>query len=80
MANMTLKNIPENLYELLRKKAKANERSINSEVLFMLKHYLAAEDRPSAEDIIRRAQEFRKKVKGTLSLDEIEKSINEGRP
>ncbi|HEX5168272.1 MAG TPA: Arc family DNA-binding protein [Cyclobacteriaceae bacterium] len=80
MANITLKNIPDSLIEKLRKKAKANERSINSEILFMLKHYLVAENRPDAEEVIKRAQRFRVKVKGSLSADEIEKSINEGRP
>ncbi len=80
MANITLKNIPDSLFEQLRRKAKLNERSLNSEILFMLKHYLSDENRPDVEKIIQRAQQFRAKVKGSLSLDEIEKSINEGRP
>ena len=80
MANITLKNIPDSLLNRLREKAKYNERSINSEILFMLKNYLSEENRPDAEKIIQRARRFRAKVKGSLSLEEIEKSINEGRP
>ena len=79
MATITLKNIPVQLYDMLRRKARANERSINSEVLFMLKTYLQGNQR-DPEEIIKQAREFRKKVKGELSLEEIEKSINEGRP
>ena len=80
MVNITLKNIPEEIYKQLRKRAKSNERSINGEILFMLKRHLAAEERANPEDIIREAREFRKKVKGTISLEELEKAINEGRP
>ena len=80
MANITLKNIPDSLLNRLREKAKYNERSINSEILFMLKKYLSEENRPDAEKIIQRARQFRAKVKGSLSPEEIEKSINEGRP
>ena len=33
MTNLTIKNIPENLYQKLKKSAKLNQRSMNAEVL-----------------------------------------------
>jgi hypothetical protein len=40
MANLTIKNIPENLYQKLKKSAEVNRRSINAEVIFCLEHLL----------------------------------------
>lgn len=40
MANLTIKNIPENLYQKIKKNAKLNRRSINSEILFCLEQVL----------------------------------------
>lgn len=81
MKTITLKNIPERLLEQLREEAKSNHRSLNGEIIFALQlHLLRKKDRPSPEETIRQAREFRAKVKGELSIDEIERSINEGRP
>lgn len=37
MASLTIKNIPNDLYERLKASAKANRRGINSEVIMLLK-------------------------------------------
>lgn len=41
MPAITLKNIPEGLYEEIKKNAKINYRSINSEILFRLRQSLS---------------------------------------
>lgn len=79
MANITLKNIPDKDYELLKERAKRNQRSINSEIIVAIKNHLHLE-KPSPDEILAKAREFRNKIKVKLSLDEIENAINEGRP
>lgn len=36
MANINVKNVPDELYEVIKKKAEQNHRSINSEIIFSL--------------------------------------------
>lgn len=40
MANLTIKNISEELYQKLKKSAKLNRRSMNSEILVCLEQVL----------------------------------------
>lgn len=40
MTNLTLKNLPPGLYELLKKRAQANRRSLNNEIIVMLEQGL----------------------------------------
>jgi len=81
MASLTLKNIPEALYERLKYFAKLHRRSLNSEIICNLEKStgIAQED---PEELRREAEEFRKRIakKGQLTAEEIEKAINEGRP
>lgn len=81
MATITVKNIPDQVYSDLKDEAKNNHRSLNGEILYALQlHLLRRNERPSSEEIIRKAREFRAKVKGGLSPEEIDRAINEGRP
>lgn len=81
MATITLKNIPEKVYSDLKKEAKNNHRSVNGEILFAIQlHLMRRKERPGPEEVIRKAREFRAKVKGMLSADDIDHAINEGRP
>ena len=81
MVTITVKNIPEELYEKLKENAKSNNRSINSEVIFALK--LSAL-RPKITDVnafLARARQIRELTSGyRATTREIEKAINEGRP
>lgn len=79
MATITIKNIPKDLYERLKVLAKLRHRSLNSEIIHNLEMSVGVGER-DPEKIRAQAREFRKKVKGQLSLEEIEKAINEGRP
>jgi len=80
MANLTIKNIPTELYEMLKHKAKTNHRSINSEVIFTLKKVLGFREKAESDEVLRQqASEFRKKIKVSLSEEEINEAKRAGR-
>ncbi len=79
MANVTLKNIPDDLYEQLKQAANAHHRSINSELIHCLeKTYKPT--RLSAAELALEAGELRNRVAVTrLDVDEITAARNQGR-
>lgn len=80
MANLTIKNIPTELYETLKHQAKINHRSMNSEIIFTLKKVLGfGEDTASDENLRRQARELRKKINIVLSEEEINEAKRAGR-
>lgn len=80
MTALTIKNIPESLYEELKRTAKAHRRSINNEVIVLLEEKLMPKKR-SPEEWITAAQNIRAKIpKGSITEEDIENAINEGRP
>jgi hypothetical protein len=81
MATITLKNIPETLYERLKHFAKLRRRSLNSEIIYNLEKSVGlVEEDP--EELLKQIKAFRERIgkKGQLTAEEIEKVINEGRP
>jgi plasmid stability protein len=78
MATLTIKNIPKELYERLKALAKLRHRSLNSEIINSLEKAVGVGE-VDPEKIRAEIREFRKKVKGTVSLEELGKSVNEGR-
>jgi antitoxin FitA len=80
MANLTLKNIPDDLYERLKTAAKRHHRSINSELIHCLEIVFKPK-RVEPGDRIARARELRTGVDaGELDTGEIASAIREGRP
>ncbi|HLR32750.1 MAG TPA: Arc family DNA-binding protein [Fodinibius sp.] len=79
MPSITVKNIPEEIYDRVREQAKAHHRSINSEIIACLEQTVASHQ-VSTDDILQEARRLRKKVKSSLSSEEIESAINQGRP
>ena len=77
---ITLKNIPENLYQKLKERAAFNHRSINREMIAIMQDTL----NPSPidpSDFLSRARELRAQTsKVGLVQDEIDRAKNEGRP
>lgn len=58
MASITVKNIPEDIYERLKQSAKANRRSINGEIIVIIED--AVKSRKIApEDFLVRARQLR---------------------
>ncbi len=77
--NITIRDIPDDVYAKLKKKAELHHRSINSEVIVYLKK-LVQSNRRDPDQIITRAKKLKQKAKGTLSMDEIQQAIDQGRP
>lgn len=80
MASITLKNIPDDLYELLRVKAAAHHRSINSEMINCLETVL----RPNTvgvEERLARLRELRSRIQcDSFDMSEIDAAIDRSRP
>jgi antitoxin FitA len=82
MATLTIKNMPDELYATLTRKAKKNRRSINSEAIVRLEKALA--DRTAAsESVTAKIRKDREAMlaRGVWLTDEtLEIAKNEGRP
>lgn len=78
-ATITLKNIPDDIYDRLKEAAEAHHRSLNSEIIACLKKtFLPAKVFP--EERLARARELRQRLKGRkFSAADIAKAINQGR-
>jgi len=70
MPAITLKNIPAELYEEIRKNAEINYRSLNSEILFRLKQSLGHK-KIDPKLLIFRIEELRAKISAPNLTDEI---------
>lgn len=77
--NITIRDIPDEVYEKLKQQAELHHRSINSEVIYYLKRIVQSH-RPDPEQIIARAKNLKKQAKGSLSMKQIQQAIGEGRP
>ncbi|MDQ2695196.1 MAG: Arc family DNA-binding protein [Pseudomonadota bacterium] len=79
-ATITLKNIPDDLYQRLKEAADAHHRSINSEVIVCLERLLMPA-RLTAEERLARARRLRSGLKqDQFEADEIAEIIGQGRP
>jgi plasmid stability protein len=80
MPNITVKNIPEALYEQLKQSARAHRRSINSEVLVCIERAVSPL-RIDAESRIARARQLRERTAAyRITDDEIAEAKGAGRP
>ena len=82
MATLTIKNLPDDLYAALSRRAKRNRRSINGEAIVQLEQGLQR-DELDAEALIERIRKNREKMKGEgvwLTDEFLEYAKNEGRP
>ena len=61
MPNITLKNVPPELYERLKRSAKANRRSINSEIIVCIERALYSR-KIDVEGILPRARKLREET------------------
>jgi len=79
MATITLKGIPDDLYERLKRSAKAHHRSLNSEVIACLERQLTPHV-PSTDERLARARKLRAGVASAeLDPQEIAEAIRQGR-
>jgi len=80
MPALTIKNIPDDLYDELKYVAKQHHRSINGEVIVCLKHSLFPK-RMSSDERLSAIRAIRSQITpNTLTAEDIDQAINEGRP
>jgi plasmid stability protein len=80
VTTITVKNIPENLYEQLKVSAKNNRRSINSEIIICIERSVMSR-RFEPEIMIAKARQLRELTAGYVITDEaFNQAKSEGRP
>ncbi len=71
MATLTIKNMPDALYQDLKQQAMLNHRSLNSEAIFSLA-LVVNKNRASAQNILLKARALRVKENQSIALtDEV---------
>lgn len=80
MATLTIKNMPDELYEMLKKAAAGNRRSINNEVITIIEKALQ-QQRFTKEEFLEQARQLREMTAHYyLTNEELDRWKNEGRP
>jgi antitoxin FitA len=77
--NITIKGIPDDVYEKLKRQAEKHHRSVNSEVIMTLKKSVQSQV-TDPDRIIERARKLKRKAKQSLTMDQIQKAIDQDRP
>jgi plasmid stability protein len=80
MATVTVKNIPDDLYERLKSVAESNRRSINSEIIVCIENTVGSRKIDPAR-MIEKARMLRELTAGhPVSVKEFNRAKAEGRP
>ncbi len=80
MATLTIKNLPNQLYERLRTQAKRHRRSINSEAIVCLEQVLVSR-RIDPEAELERIRKLRQEIVDVyVTESDLQAAKNEGRP
>ena len=79
MPTLTIKNIPDELYEKLKASAVVNHRSLNGELIYCLESVFKPQ-KVSSSDRIDKARMLRSKINAMIDPDEISEAIRLGRP
>jgi len=69
MRAITVKNIPDNLYQRLKQSATENRRSLNSEILVCIERTVQSQKHESVDDVLARARKLREKNRGYVLTD-----------
>jgi plasmid stability protein len=79
MATVTVKNIPDELYERLKTVAEINRRSINSEIIVCIENAVASR-RINPDEVLENARRLRQLTAGhRISDEEFNQAKTEGR-
>lgn len=80
MVTITVKNIPEELYERIKSQAKVNRRSINSEIISIFEHAIPTRTPLEVKDVLERARKVRELTADyTITAEELDRWKKEGR-
>jgi len=78
MPSITIKNIPDDVYDRIKQRATENRRSINSEIIECLDQITHSSQVNS--DIVRyEARQLRESIKGKFKESDIKAAIRQGR-
>jgi hypothetical protein len=78
MVNLTVKDLPDSLYEKIKSQARANRRLIASEVTVLLERALG-ERATSEEELLQRAERLRDRTPTRLTEEKRQKAVRRGR-
>lgn len=79
MPTITLKNIPDDLYETLRETARRHHRSLNSEIIHCIERTVKPQ-RIDPDTFLTEIAALRGRVKGPITADAIDNAKQSGRP
>lgn len=80
MATITVKNVPDDVYEMLKALAKEHRRSINNEVIVLIENHVEKK-RLSTEEMLVKAREVRELTAGyEITDEEIDEFKRQERP
>ena len=80
MTTFTVKNIPPNLYERLKKSAERNRRSINNEIIVSIEKSVQSQAL-DIDHVLASARKLRSLTKAVpITDDELMSAIEDGRP
>ena len=79
MATVTVKNIPDELYERLKSVAETNRRSINSEIIMCIENVIISR-RVDLDEVLDNARQLRQLTAGhPITHEEFNQAKSEGR-
>jgi len=80
MVTITIKNIPEEIYEKIKLQAKTNRRSVNSEIISIFEHAVQKRTPMNVQEILERARRVRELTAHyPATNEEIDRWKKEGR-
>lgn len=80
MVTITVKNIPEEIYEKIKLQARANHRSVNSEIISIFEHAIQKRTPTDVKVMLERARKVRELTAHyTATAEEIDRWKKEGR-
>ncbi len=80
MKTVTVKNIPDEVYECLQRSADINRRSVNSEIIVCIERQVSSQRR-DVDDIVQRARALRSLTSATpVTQNWFDEAKREGRP
>lgn len=80
MPSLTIKGIPEEVMERLRRQAESHRRSLNSEVIHLLEHSVAHAQVPAAERLQRIRRLQRRAPLPALTENLLKHAVDDERP
>ncbi|MBV6451095.1 MAG: hypothetical protein DCC56_13130 [Anaerolineae bacterium] len=80
MTTITIKNIPEEIYERIKLQAKVNRRSVNSEIISIFEHAVQKRTPMDVKEILEHTRKIRELTAHyTISNEELTRWKEEGR-